>query len=87
MEKNNYIQIKKVSTLYVYGFSILVSILLLSSTEVTMMLAPETYQESIYCTIPLLVSAFFAAIYTLPSQVEYYYKKTQYISFGTLLDM
>lgn len=85
MEKNNYIQIKKVSALYVYGFSILVSILLLSSTEVTMMLAPETYQESIYCTIPLLVSAFFAAIYTLPSQVEYYYKKTQYISFGTLL--
>ena len=35
--------------------------------------------------MPIVLSMYYAFLYTLPSSVEYYYKKTKLIALGTML--
>ena len=58
--------------------------LVFSSPEIATLLAPEEYAESVYSAIPLIGSAFFLFMYYLPSGIEYFLKKTAYISIGTV---
>ena len=42
-----------------------------------------TNASSVFYIAPLVVSGYFAFLYNLPAQIEYYYEKTNYIAGGT----
>lgn len=54
------------------------------SSEIIYYLAPQEYADSNYCVIPLIQSVFFTFLYYLPVGLEYFLKKTFYISIGTV---
>lgn len=59
--------------------------LALISPEVILVAGGSKYSDSRYVTMPIVLSMYYAFLYTLPSSVEYYYKKTKLIALGTML--
>ena len=53
--------------------------------EITKLMADKSYWGAIDLLIPLSLSNYFIFLYMIPVGIEYYYKKTKYISFGTFL--
>lgn len=85
MGEKNYIAIKDRGNLFSYGMFLFVACVILGAREVIVLLGTESYIESIYYLIPILVSGYFSFLYNLPAQVEYYYEKTNYIAIGTCI--
>ena len=84
MEKEDYPAIKKYSSMYmllILCFSVLI---MLASPEMVIILGSSKYLESVQCVIPIVAGGFFAFLYSVPCQVEYYREKTQYVAFGTM---
>lgn len=84
MSSEKYDEIKRNSKIYSVFFLMLAVGLVFISPEFATLLAPEEYAESVYSAIPLIGSAFFLFMYYLPSGIEYFLKKTAYISVGTV---
>lgn len=82
--KGNITLIKKRTGHYVSIFSIICCVLFTISPEIIMLLAPSSYWPSIEMVIPAILGIFFTFMYTIPAQVEYYFKKTTYIAAGTV---
>ena len=62
-----------------------ITCVLLASPELVRILGTEEYKSSIFYIAPLVVSGYFAFLYNLPAQIEYYYGKTNYIAGGTCI--
>lgn len=84
MHKKEYDDIKEISSVYITGMSFFVGMLLMVSPELVLLLGSKKYEDAIYCVIPIVVSGYFAFLYTIPSGVEYFYEKTKYIAIGTI---
>lgn len=61
------------------------SLLMLIAPEIIKFLGPKEYWNAIYCVIPIVIGGYFSFLYYIPCQVEYYYAKTKYIAFGSIL--
>ena len=85
MEEKEYSLIKKVSNWYVVFVTFLASGLMLVSPELILIMGGKSYIQSKYVVVPIVLSVYFAFMYTLPSGIEYYYKKTKIIALGTML--
>lgn len=83
MEAKDYQGIRKYSSKYAFGMLLFSSMLMLGSPELVKLLGDRAYWDAMYSAIPLIAGGFFMFLYSLPSMVEYYYAKTNYISFGT----
>jgi len=83
MEEKNYGAIKNRGNSFALGMLLFVACVVLAGKEVVLMLGTDSYVSSIHFLIPILVGGFFAFLYNLPAQVEYYYEKTNYIAIGT----
>ncbi len=81
--KNRYGAIRKVSSDYITGMMLFSSAVLLVSPEIIKLISPESYWNSIYCVIPVVIAGYFSFLYTLPVQVEYYFEKTKCVAVGT----
>lgn len=68
---------------YVWLIAIFVTVVILSAPEIVTILGSSIYKEASYTVIPIITSGFFAFLYTLPVQVEYYYSKTRLIALAT----
>lgn len=75
--------IKKYSTMYAYGMFVLLSCLMIAGPEIIRVMGDVEYQDAKFVVIPLLCCTYFSFLYTIPSAVEYYYKKTHMIAIGT----
>ena len=84
-DKKNYDAIKNNTTLVVMFFSFVTFGLCSISPEVIMVLGDKSFWDSSYVIIPALLGAYFAFLYLLPAQVEYFHKKTKYIAMGTMV--
>ena len=84
MEQDELPTIKKISTWYVCLMGTFLGLLMLISPEVLMVMGARAYWEGKYAMIPVLYGGFFTFLYTLPAQVEYYYKRTSLIAIGTM---
>ena len=84
MAGGDYACIKAHSRVYLLLFSILAAGLLFVSPEIVVLLAPEKYRDARHIVIPLVASVFLAFAYYLPSGIEYFLKKTAFISMGTV---
>ena len=84
MEANEHEDIKKYSTYYAYGLFVLLGCLMIAGPEIIKIMASAAYHDAKYVVIPLLCCTYFTFLYTIPSAVEYYYKKTSMIAAGTM---
>lgn len=84
MEEKDYATIRKSANIYMAAVSLMACGLFLISPELILIMGGSDYSESRFVVIPIVLSTYFAFIYTLPSAVEYYYKKTKQIAVGTM---
>lgn len=52
--------------------------------EVIRILATPDYYEAMDISVIILIGSYFAALYYIPCEIEYFYKKTQYIAISTV---
>lgn len=84
MERKDYGSIRKVANIYTIFVSLGATALMLVSPEIITVLGTAKYFPSRYVGIPIVLAMFYAFLYTLPSSVEYFYKKTYLIAIGTM---
>ena len=53
--------------------------------EIVKILATEEYYDAMDISIIVLIGCYFATLYYIPCEVEYFYKKTKYIAVSTFL--
>lgn len=78
-------KIRKTSSRYMFALLGYSSLVMLFSPELLGILGPEEYSEAKYVCIPILMGCFFSSLYSIPTQVEYYHKKTGYIAISTVM--
>lgn len=82
---NDLFSIRKYSGYYASYMALFSSAIIFMAPEIVKILASENYWDAIYSVIPIAAGGYFAFLYTIPSCVEYYYGKTQYIASGTIM--
>lgn len=85
MNEKAYPAIRRAASAYVVFVSIGAIALGLISPEIILVAGGAKYSDSRYVAIPIVLSMYYAFLYTLPSSVEYYYKKTKLIALATML--
>lgn len=83
MVEKKYDLIRKRGNSFAFGMMLFIAAVLLVSPELVGILGTEDYASSVFYIAPLVVSGYFAFLYNLPAQIEYYYEKTNYIAGGT----
>lgn len=64
---------------------ILTVLTIIFAPEIILIFAGKQYLSAIYVIPPVACSAFFIFIYSLYSNIEYFYEKTAYISLATII--
>ena len=76
-------------TIIAYGLFVFVALLnlllILFAPELVSIFAPKTYQDATWLIPPIAMSVYFMFQYTFFAVVEFYYKKTKYISIATII--
>lgn len=83
MEANKIEDIRRYSSLYILLMLIISVIVMLLSPELILVLGSSKYSASVYCVLPIVAGGYFAFLYSVPCQVEYYREKTKYIGLGS----
>ena len=84
MKEKNYDSIRRHTNIYAVLVSLMAAGLLLISPELIWIMGGEKYHSSRYVVLPIVLSVYFSFLYTLPSSIEYYHKKTRIIALGTM---
>lgn len=85
MDAKDYTSIRRHASKYMFGFALFVSMVLLGTPELVKILGAREYWNTTSCIVPVIIGAYFSFIYTIPVYVEYFYKKTNYIAFGSVM--
>lgn len=83
MSLNDIKQIKSKSTYFCLLISIVFVFMSCITPEIVRVLATDEYEEAIDISIVVLMGCYFATLYNIPCEVEYYYKKTKHIATST----
>ena len=83
MSHNDLEQIKRKSNLFCLLISVVFTIMACITPELVRILATEEYYEAIDISIITLIGCYFATLYIIPCEIEYYYKKTKHIATST----
>ncbi len=84
MHKKNFHSIKEASSLFCTFISAFFIMMACAVPEIVKIIATEEYYESMDISIIVLMGCYFATLFYIPSEVEYYYKKTTYIAVSTV---
>lgn len=66
-------------------FSVVTFSMIAVSPEIVKIMGAKEYWDGIKIVIPIIISVYIMFLYTLYVNVEFYYKKTGYISLGTVI--
>lgn len=69
--------------LFVYAIACLAIVLI--APEIMSILAPKEYYGGVYAIPPICCVAFLSALYNVYANIEFYYKRTGWISFSTMV--
>lgn len=85
-EKGNIEEIRTRTVQYVALFSAFAGGMFCVAPEIVklMSIAEPAYWEAVGIVAPAILGIYFTFLYTLPAQIEHYYKKTKYIAIGTV---
>lgn len=85
LDKKDYISIRWLNNRYIVLYGAIITVFILISPEIVYLFTSKNYWSSIYSLVPLSISVFGELLYSIPTHVEYYNKKTTYIMTGTLI--
>lgn len=85
MHQNEIEQIRRKSTFFCILISAVFIMMACVTPEIVKTLATEDYLDAIDISIIVLMGCYFATLYNIPCEVEYYYKKTKYIAASTFI--
>lgn len=74
------IEINKNATRLAVGMMLFTVLVMLVSPELILVLGGVAYREAVYCVLPIIAGGYFAFLYTIPVQVEYYKEKTKWVA-------
>lgn len=83
LEENRYGEIKKYATGYTFFFTIGCIGLMMIGPELVMIFGGKNYMDAIYVIPPVCMAIEFQFVYTLYVNIEFFLKKTLYISIAT----
>ena len=84
LKENKVVELRKISSLFFCFLSLATIAVIAIAPDVIILLGSKKYADAIYTTIPIMVGGLFSLAYGIPAIIEYYYKKTIYISLGTI---
>ena len=84
MKEKDYGSIRSKANVYVSFVSVMAAGLLLISPELILIMGGQEYADSRFVVLPIVLSVYYAFMYTLPACIEYYYKKTNIIAMSTM---
>lgn len=82
--KGNVGKIRETTKYCIMGFAFFTSGVMLCAPEVLKIMAPSDYWEGIWLVVPMALDVFCTLLYSIYCEVEYYYKKTQYLMAATM---
>ena len=85
LEEKDYKQIRWLNNRYILFYGAVIAGFMLVAPEVIRLFTEQSYWPAVYCLIPLAISVFAELLYGIPTNVEYYNKKTTYIMTATLI--
>lgn len=85
MSNEEYDKIKMASTYFCRLISLVFILMACVVPEIVKLLATPDYYEAIDISIVALLGCYFSTLYYIPCEIEYYFKKTNYIAFSTLI--
>lgn len=85
LEAKDYMQIRWLNNRYIVLYGTIITAFMLLAPDVIHILTEKSYWPCIHSLIPLAISAFAELLYSIPTSVEYYSKKTTYIMMATLI--
>lgn len=85
MSQNDLDQIKRKSNIFCILISVVFVMMACVTPEIVKILATEEYYEAIDISIIALMGCYFATLYNIPCEVEYYHKKTKHIATSTCI--
>ena len=85
MNQNDIKQIKQKSNLFCLLISVVFVMMACVTPEIVKILATEEYYDAIDISIIVLMGCYFATLYNIPCEVEYYHKKTKHIATSTFI--
>jgi O-antigen/teichoic acid export membrane protein len=84
MSEQNYDEIKEKAKYYIILFTFVTFLLIFVTPEIVAIMAGEEYKSGTQIVPIIILSNFFIFLYSLPVNLEFYLKKTYFISVGTL---
>lgn len=85
MDKKNYDEIEQKAKYYIGLFSIISFILIFVSPEIGIIMGSKGFRSGLSFVPVIMLAYYFVFLYSIPSNLEFYTKKTQYISMGTIM--
>lgn len=85
LKNKEYEIIKDVNNKYIIFFATIIAGFMLLCPDVIHIFTNFNYWDSVYSLIPLSISVFGEMLYSLPVNIEYYNKKTLWITAGTIM--
>lgn len=85
LDKKNIENIKDITKPIIFLVFILTILTIIFAPEIILIFAGKQYYDAIYVIPPVATSTFFIFIYSLYSNIEYFYEKTAYISLATII--
>lgn len=82
--KKNLSKIRETTKYCITGFALFTSGVMLCAPEVLKIMAPSDYWDGIKLVVPIALDVFCTLLYSIYCEIEYYYKKTQFLMFATM---
>jgi O-antigen/teichoic acid export membrane protein len=77
--------ITETSKYYIALFSLITFVLIFISPEIGKVMGGKEYQQGVGLVPVIMIGYYFVFLYSLPANLEFYTKKTQYIAVGTIM--
>lgn len=85
MNSNDIKQIMQKSTMFCLLISLVFIMMSCVTPEIIIFLATDDYLDAIDISIVVLMGCYFATLYYIPCEVEYFFKKTKHIAISTCI--
>ena len=85
LDAKDYEQIRWLNNRYIVLYSIIIAGFMLLAPDVIHLFTEQSYWPCVYSLVPLAISVFAELMYSIPTSVEYYNKRTTYIMTATLI--
>lgn len=77
--------INKTAKFYIEIITVVISLLIMVSPEILVLLASKDYWSGKFIIAPIVLASYYTFLYSISVNAEFYYKKTKFIAFNTVI--